>query len=126
MIRLKHLFDSIEKEDGERIWIEGIGLTRDLVEWCQITHVMTTLGPSTELAGWFEEHPSCFDFFEAQYLKELQVKQYRTAMRQLATASINTTFTLVHHGDNPNENSAVVLRQFLSELSERVPPRDKR
>jgi uncharacterized protein YeaO (DUF488 family) len=121
MIRIKHLFDSVDTQDGERIWIEPIGLTRDFVEWCKITHVMSSLGPSKEMVEWLDQHPSCFDFFEAQYLAELNSSKYMTSLRGLAVASRTQTFTLIHQGEKPNENSAVVLRNFLAELSARVP-----
>jgi uncharacterized protein YeaO (DUF488 family) len=121
MIRIKHLFDPVDKGDGERIWIEPVGLTRDFVEWFNIAHVMSNLGPSKEIAEWFEQHPACFDFFEDQYLTELQSSQYITSLRGLAVASLSQTFTLIYQGDKPNENSAIVLSNFLAELAAHVP-----
>jgi uncharacterized protein YeaO (DUF488 family) len=116
MICIKHLFDPVEAQDGERIWIEPGGLTHDLKDICQITHIMSTLGPSAELAAVFEQHPNCFDFFEDQYLEELRSSAYLTSMRGLAAASVHQTFTLIYLGDNSKENCAVVLHRFLSEL----------
>ena len=120
MIFVKHLFDVPQAQDGERIWIDSIGLTRDLIEWCQIAHVMTNLGPSKETAAWFEEHPAGFDFFEAEYLEELRSSPSIISMRGLAAASTNKSFTLVHHGHHPVENSATVLGTFLLDLAARV------
>jgi uncharacterized protein YeaO (DUF488 family) len=120
MILVKHLFDEPAPEDGERIWIEPIGLTRDLIEWCQIAHVMTNLAPSKETAAWFQEHPAGFDFFEAEYLEELCSSPSIISMRGLAAASTTKSFTLVHHGDHPVENSATVLATFLLDLAARA------
>ena len=48
MIKVKHFLDAVEKDDGQRIWVEPIGLTKDLVEMCSIAHVLTHLGVEIE------------------------------------------------------------------------------
>ena len=55
MIRIKHVMDAVEKDDGQRIWVEPIGLTKDLREWCKVAHVLTHLGPPKALWDWFDE-----------------------------------------------------------------------
>ena len=54
MFRIKHLMDRVEPEDGERLWVESIGLTKDLVDWCKVSHVTSHLGPPRMLAEWFD------------------------------------------------------------------------
>ena len=36
MIKVKHLLEAVEESDGQRLWVEPIGLTKDLREWCQV------------------------------------------------------------------------------------------
>ena len=33
MIKTKHFLDRIEADDGPRVWVESIGLTKDFQEW---------------------------------------------------------------------------------------------
>lgn len=116
MIKIKHFADAVEADDGQRIWIEPIGVTRDLREWCGINHVLSHLGPTAELARWFEKHPDGYDYFRGRYHDLLSRSPYRPALQQLAAAGIKENFTLLHHGDDPQQNSATALYEFLSEL----------
>jgi len=117
MIKIKHFLETVESDDGKRLWIEPIGLTRDLIEWCKIDHVLPHLGPPIKLWEWFEEHPDAYDFFRAQYHQFLSTGPYRPALQHLAQASAKDNFTLTHQGDDPQHNTATALYEFLSELS---------
>ena len=62
MITIKHFMDSVEKGDGNRIWVEPIGLTTDLKTWCQVNHTLCHVAPPRELWDWFAEHPDGYEF----------------------------------------------------------------
>ena len=96
MIQVKHLLDAVEMEDGERIWVEAIGLTLDLREWCSIDHILMHLGPPKELWRWFEEHPEGYDYFRSKYHESLAASPYRQALIELVAAARHETFTLIH------------------------------
>ena len=49
MFKIKHFLDAVETDDGERIWIEPIGITRDLREMCKVTNVLSHYGPPVSL-----------------------------------------------------------------------------
>ena len=117
MIKVKHLMDALEEDDGQRLWVEPTGLTRDLREWCKIDHVLPHLGPPGEVSQWFEAHPDGYEFFRAQYHEALSGSQYKAALQHLAKASSRETFTLVHAGEDAQHNAATALYEFLSELS---------
>ena len=117
MIKIKHLMDDLETDDGQRLWIESVGLTRDLREWCMIDHVLPHLGPAVDLVEWFEQHPDGYDFFRAQYHDALAHSPYRMALQNLAKAAGHENFTLVHTGEDPQHNTATALYDFLSELA---------
>ena len=116
MIKVKHVLEAVEQSDGQRIWVEPIGLTRDLREWCRVDHVLPHLGPPIKAWKILEEHPDAYEYFRACYHEALRKSQYRTALQQLACASRNETFTLVHQSDDGEHNSATALHEYLSEL----------
>lgn len=122
MIKIKHLMDAVEKDDGLRLWIEPIGLTRDLSEWCEVDHVLCHVGPPVGLWEWFDEHPDGYGYFRATYHDWLSHSKYKAALQELACASSRNTFTLLHQGDDPAHNTATALYEFLSELSSYCPP----
>ncbi len=117
MIKVKHVTETVEQDDGVRIWVEPVGLTLDLQQWCQVDHVLPHLGPPPQLAEWFEEHPDAYDYFRAKYHEHLNRSSFRSALVQLAHIAQRQNITLLHHGDNPSENTGVALHEFLSELS---------
>ena len=56
------------------------------------------------------------DEARAKYHEALKKSAYRAALQSLAVASRSETFTLLHHSDDPEHNSAAALHQYLSEL----------
>src|SRR5205823_2747898 len=71
MIKIKHFMDAKEADDGERLWVESIKLTKDLTEWCHVDPVLPHLGPPMELCEWFEEHPDGYEYFRGNYHEHL-------------------------------------------------------
>jgi hypothetical protein len=63
MIKAKHFLDRIGADDGPRLWVESIGLTRDLREWRRVHHVLCHLGPPRNLWEWFAAHPDEYETF---------------------------------------------------------------
>src|SRR4051794_31430892 len=88
MIKVKHFLQPVEDDDGQRIWVEPFGLTRDLREWCDVEHVLPHLGPPRALWDWFEEHPDGYDYFRARYHGFLAQSKYKPALRALAQAGV--------------------------------------
>lgn len=122
MIKVKHFLDTVEKDDGVRMWVEPFGLTHDLKEWCCVEHVMPHLGPPRDVWDRFQEHPDDYEVFRGQYHECLAHSRYRAALQRLACAGLRDNFTLLHSGDDPEHNSATALREFISELEAYCPP----
>jgi uncharacterized protein YeaO (DUF488 family) len=122
MIKVNHLMDAREADDGNRIWVEPVGLTRDLAEWCSVEFIVPHLGPPLKLWEWFEEHPDGYEFFRGCYHEALSTGPYLKALQQLACAAGRENFTLLHAGSDPLANSAIALYEFLSELEAYCPP----
>lgn len=117
MIKIKHFMEAKEADDGQRLWVESINLTRDLIEWCSVDHVLTHLGPPAELIEWFEEHPDGYEYFRGNYHEYLTRNGLRKPLWQLAKAGLNENFTLLHQGDDAEHNTATALYEYLNELS---------
>ena len=122
MIKIKHLLDTVEPNDGQRMWIEPIGLTKDLHEWCAVNHVLCNLGPPVVLWRWFQDHPDGYEYFRGKYHEYLSQNRRRKVLVHLAAAGLHEDFTLLHQGDDPAHNSATALYEFLSELQAYTQP----
>jgi uncharacterized protein YeaO (DUF488 family) len=117
MIKIKHFMEAKEADDGERLWVESVNLTKDLIEWCSVDHVLVHLGPPAELVEWFEEHPDGYDYFRGNYHEYLTKNGLRKPLWQLARAGLNENFTLLHQGSDAEHNTATALYEYLNELS---------
>ena len=122
MIKVKHLLEAVDESDGQRLWVDPVGLCKDLREWCRVDHVLPHLGPPVNVWRVLEEHPDAYDYFRAQYHEHLRHSQYKVALQQLACASRRETFTLLHASEDEEHNSAVALHEFLSELESYCKP----
>ena len=121
MFNVKHLMDPSEALDGERLFVETGGLTKDLAAWCAVDQVLSHLGPPRELAEWFEAHPNGYEFFRGRYHEALASGPYVDVLHELARASQSRNFTLLHTSENPGENTATALYEFISELEAHLP-----
>ena len=122
MIKIKHFLDDVEADDGQRIWVEPIKLTKDLQEWCKVGHMLTHLAPCQTLWDWYGTHPDGYEYFRGRYHDELRHGPYRAALQQLACAARRENFTLLHESEDPERNTAAALHEFLNELEAYCPP----
>ena len=109
--------EAVEDDDGQRLWVESVGLTKDLRALARVNHVLPHLGPRAQLADWFERHPDGYDYFRANITKGLSKSPYKVALQNLAKAAGRENFTLLHTGDDAPHNAATALHEFLSELA---------
>ena len=121
MIKAKHFLDRVEADDGPRLWVESIGLTKDLQEWRGVDHVLPHLGPPRDLWDWFDTHPDGYEAFRRRYHKWLSKGPYLPALQRLASDALTANFTLLHAGDDPEHNCATALLEFITELEARHP-----
>lgn len=123
-IKVKHFLDEVEPDDGQRLWVEPVGLTRDLRVWCQVHAVLPQFGPPPRLWSWFEAQrdAEAYEYFRGEYHEHLSNGPYRQALQKLAWHAIRMGVTLLHQGDDPEHNTATALYEFLSELQSYCPP----
>jgi uncharacterized protein YeaO (DUF488 family) len=119
MVKVKHFIAPPERGDGPRLWVEPIGLTRDLQDWCSVDLLLTQLGPPRFLWEWFLDRPGPdrYDIFKIAYRKSLVGGEYRRPLQSLAAAATRGDFTLLHQCEDPERNTACALRDLLVELA---------
>jgi uncharacterized protein YeaO (DUF488 family) len=122
MIIIKHFLDQIEPDDGSRIWVEPIGLTKDLTEWCEVDHTLCHVAPPRDLWDWFANHPDGYTYFREKYHDWLSNSPYLASLKELAWAAMRENVTLLHQSEDTEHNSAMALYEFLSELEAYCPP----
>lgn len=120
MIKVKSIFDPVEADDGVRIWVEPIGLTRDLRQWCDVDYVLPQLGPPLRVWNDLREHPDHYGYFAAKYRAFLSQTACRATIAQLATLAGSRQVTLLHDGIESKHNSAAVLFDFISAWQQRA------
>src|SRR5690606_5809577 len=117
MIKVKHLMDQIETDDGSRIWVEPIGLTADFRQWCAVDHLLPNIGPPRELWEWLCDHPDGWEYFRGKFHEYLANPKLRPGLLRMVNVARDENITLLHSGDHPDQNTAAALHEFLSELS---------
>ena len=112
MIRVKRIYDPVEKEDGFRILVDRLwprGLSKDKAK---IDIWLKELAPSNELRKWFAHDPAKYDDFQGRYEKELQAKkELIDKLRKLEQEE--KIVTLLYSAKDRIRNQAIVLTQIL-------------
>lgn len=124
MVKVKHLMDRIEIGDGERVWVEPVGLAKDLRAWCAVDHVGTEFAPPLEFWERFEEHPEKYDEFRSAYHRGLAQHPDGARLLALAVFGSASNLTLLHQGEDRERNTAAALSEFLRSLVANCPPEE--
>lgn len=124
MIKVKHFMDPVEPDDGLRLWVEPLGLTRDFCAWCSVHAVVPHFGPPPHLRPWLEAlyDEDRYECFREAYHEHLSNAPCLKALQDLAWRGLHTGVTLLHHGDDPAHNTGTALYEFLIELQSYCPP----
>jgi uncharacterized protein YeaO (DUF488 family) len=112
MLKIKRIYESVEKTDGirvlvDRIWPRGISKERAHLDlW------LKEIAPSDALRKWFGHDPKRWTGFTAKYRKELAPR--KDLLRRLkALEAENGSVTLLYSARDPLHNQAVALRKIL-------------
>lgn len=112
MIKLKRVYDESSPRDGlrilvERLWPRGVTKAKAGIDlW------LKELAPTTELRKWFNHEPAKWKEFRKRYRDELLQKGDLILLLQQRIKEGTVTFIFAAH--NPEQNSAVVLQEFLT------------
>jgi len=116
MVKLKRVYDAVEKSDGrrvlvERLWPRGIKRKdRRVADW------LRDIAPSPELRRWYGHEPEKWAEFKRRYRAELRKADRRRLLEVLADEARRGTVTLVYAARDTERNSAVVVREELEKL----------
>lgn len=108
MIKVKRVYDPIEKDDGIRILVDRIwprGIKKDKIDiW------MKEIAPSHELREWFNHEPEKWEEFKSRYFEELDKNPKLSGLLKLVKEGRDVT--LLYSAKSPY-NNAVALKEYL-------------
>jgi uncharacterized protein YeaO (DUF488 family) len=120
MFAIKHIMDPVSAAEGPRVWVEPVGLTRDLREWCRVEVLATELAPPAMLWEWYDASPGArrYELFRAAYRTWLLSRVHPDNL--LALAGLTTKgrpITLLHQCADGSRNTASALRDVIEEVA---------
>lgn len=119
MIKIKRIYEGYDEEkDGfrvlvDRVWPRGISKEKaHLDEW------LKEIAPTKDLRKWFNHEDDKYPEFKTKYLAELKEEPASLAVKEiLAIIKDQPVVTLLYGAKNETHNQAVVLQEYLTELS---------
>jgi uncharacterized protein YeaO (DUF488 family) len=120
MIKTKRAYEPATKDDGyrvliDRLWPRGVRKS-DLV----LDAWVKEIAPSAELRKSFGHEPSKWKRFSASYRAELRAPAARQFLEALAKRARRSTVTLVYSARDEEHNDAVVLRDILERMVDKM------
>lgn len=108
MIKVKRVYDPIEKDDGVRILVDRIwprGIKKDKIDiW------LKDIAPSNELRKWYNHDPNKWEEFKRIYFDELDKNPKINELLQLIRK--NENITLLYASKSPY-NNAIALKEYI-------------
>lgn len=109
-IRIKRIYEEIEKEDGFRILVDRLwprGVTK---EKAKVDSWMKEIAPSDKLRRWFGHDPAKWKLFRKIYFKELDE---RDGLIKKVREKAKSGVTLLFAAKDEVRNNAVALKEYL-------------
>jgi len=114
-INIKRVYDASEPSDGFRVLVDRVwprGMTK---EKAAIDLWDKNIAPTTELRKWFGHDSAKWQEFQQRYIAELKANS--VAVNVLLQQTTSNHVTLLYGAKDEQHNQAVVLRNFLTQLS---------
>jgi uncharacterized protein YeaO (DUF488 family) len=111
MIRVKRVYEPVEKSDGARFLVDHLwprGLKKEAV---RVERWIKTVSPSSELRSWFGHDPGKWKEFRRRYFAELNEQPGN--WEALLEAARQKDITLVYSARDTEHNNAVALKSYL-------------
>ena len=110
-IKLKRVYEPIEKGDGfriliDRLWPRGISKEKGHADLR-----LKEIAPSAALRKWFNHEPGKWKEFVEKYREELE--QSEAANEIIKLIKKHKSMTLLYAASNTQQNNAIVLQDFL-------------
>ena len=116
MIKLKRVYDPVQRGDGRRVLVERLwprGIRKDdrrVGEW------LRDIAPSGALRRWYGHDPAKWPQFKRRYRAELKTPERRRLLETLADQARRRNVTLVYAARDTERNSAILVREALEEM----------
>ena len=108
MIKVKRVYDPIEKDDGVRILVDRIwprGIKKDKIDiW------LKDIAPGNELRKWYNHDLNKWEEFKRIYFDELDKNPKINELLQLIRK--NENITLLYASKSPY-NNAIALKEYI-------------
>lgn len=114
-IKIKRVYEPAAKSDGFRILVDRLWPRGIKKEEANVDEWLKEIAPSTELRKWFHHEPEKWTAFSKKYKKELDSSP--TLQELLALIKKHKTITLVYSAKDEEHNQALVLQQYIQNLS---------
>ena len=114
-VQVKRVFEPVAATDGyrvlvDRLWPRGVSRQAAAVDaW------LKSLAPSDELRRWFGHDPAKWAEFSRRYRQELAAPELAASLADLKGRAGRGALTLVYAAADTSHNSAVVLRDVLTD-----------
>ena len=111
MIRVKRVYEPIEKSDGARFLVDHLwprGLKKEAL---QVERWIKLVSPSNALRSWFGHEPAKWKEFQRRYFAELN--EQPETWEALLEAARERDITLVFSARDIEHNNAVALKSYL-------------
>lgn len=112
MIRIKRVYEKLDKTDGFRILVDRLWPRGVAREKAKIDLWLKDIAPSGELRAWFGHDPSKWKEFKKRYFQELKNKN--DLVRTLKDRMDKGAVTLLYGAKDTKQNNAVVLQEYLN------------
>jgi uncharacterized protein YeaO (DUF488 family) len=119
MIRVKRVYEPVEKTDGARFLVDHLwprGMKKEAVH---VERWIKSASPSNELRSWFGHEPAKWKEFQRRYFAELN--EQPETWEPLLEAAREKDITLVYGARDTEHNNAVALKTFLERKLARRP-----
>ncbi|MGI6238689.1 MAG: DUF488 domain-containing protein [Christensenellales bacterium] len=115
---IKRIYEPYDESDGVRLLVDRLwprGVSKDAA---RIDAWPKELTPSPQLRTWFGHKAENFAEFAALYRAELDARpEAQATARQIIRQSADQTVTLLYAAKDPQINHAILLKQYLEDLS---------
>lgn len=115
-VAIKRIYEEPSPDDGHRVLVDGQWPRGVSKERARLDAWMREIAPSRALKAWIHEDRSRWDDFRARYLAELEV--HRALLEPLAKKARRSRVTLLYAYRDPEQNHAMIVREFVESLME--------
>ncbi len=113
MLKVKRIYESVEKKDGDRFLVERLWPRGIKKEELKMEAWLKDVAPSNDLRRWFGHDPLKWSEFQKRYRTELE--ENPGFWKPILEAAEHGDVTLLYSARDTEHNNALALKSFLEE-----------